>query len=259
MLFLPDLRFDVAPGERHAFSPAIAGSAKNVGFDPATGRIGGTVLGGDALRAVTGMLARFSQQAAALVDRLLPSYRGRVEPGRTSFRPVEIADARPHGARTTRACTSTAFPASPVQGRRILRVFTNVNPEGRARLWRIGEGFEQVARRFAPLLQPPLAGSGAILRWLRVTKSRRSPYDAMMLQLHDRMKADQAYQTASPQTAFAFPPATTWIAFTDQVSHAAMAGQYQLEQTFLLPVGAMRDEGRAPLRVLERLTGRSLV
>ena len=36
------------------------------------------------------------------------------------------------------------------------------------------------------------------------------------------------------------------MAFTDQVSHAAMAGQYQLEQTFLLPVGAMRDLSGRP-------------
>ena len=38
-----------------------------------------------------------------------------------------------------------------------------------------------------------------------------------------------------------------------------MAGQYQLEQTFLLPVDAMLDAARSPLRVLERLKGRRLV
>jgi hypothetical protein len=43
------------------------------------------------------------------------------------------------------------------------------------------------------------------------------------------------------------------------VSHAAMAGQYQLEQTFLLPVDAMLDGERSPLRVLERLKERALV
>jgi len=51
----------------------------------------------------------------------------------------------------------------------------------------------------------------------------------------------------------------SWIAFTDQVSHAAMAGQYQLEQTFLLPVDAMRSPEQSPLRILERLMGRSLI
>ena len=79
-----------------------------------------------------------------------------------------------------------------------------------------------------------------------------------MLQLHDLMKADTEYQSTAPQTAFEFPAGSTWMAFTDQVSHAAMAGQFQLEQTFLLPIDAMLDPQRCPLRVLERLVGRPL-
>jgi hypothetical protein len=61
-----------------------------------------------------------------------------------------------------------------------------------------------------------------------------------------------------PQTGWEFPAGSTWIAFTDQVSHAAMAGQYQLEQTFLLPVQAMIDQRRSPLRILERVKERQL-
>ena len=72
------------------------------------------------------------------------------------------------------------------------------------------------------------------------------------------MKADEDFQKTTPQTRMDFPAGTTWLAFTDQVSHAAMAGQYQLEQTFLLPVDAMREPERSPLRVLERLKGRAL-
>ena len=96
------------------------------------------------------------------------------------------------------------------------------------------------------------------MRLLRVTKSRRSAYDALMLQLHDRMKEDADFQSSSPQTAVDFPAGTTWMAFTDQVSHAAMSGQYQLEQTFYLPVDAMVDQARSPLRILERIKSRRL-
>src|SRR5206468_3755341 len=76
--------------------------------------------------------------------------------------------------------------------------------------------------------------------------------------LHVGMKADADFQAHTPQTAIEFPAGSTWMAFTDQVSHAAMAGQYQLEQTFLLPVDAMGEPERSPLRVLERLMGRRL-
>jgi hypothetical protein len=37
-----------------------------------------------------------------------------------------------------------------------------------------------------------------------------------------------------------------------------MSGQFAFEQTFYLPVNAMKDPERSPLRVLERLTGRTL-
>ena len=103
-----------------------------------------------------------------------------------------------------------------------------------------------------------LTGSALLLRALRVTKSRRSAYDALMLQLHDRMKQDLDFQRECEQERVDFPAGTTWMTFTDQVGHAAMAGQYQLEQTFLLPVDAMADPERSPLRILERLKGRRL-
>jgi hypothetical protein len=79
-----------------------------------------------------------------------------------------------------------------------------------------------------------------------------------MLQLHDRMKADLDYQSGADQTTYDFPAGSTWMAFTDQVSHAAMTGQYLLEQTFYLPVASMMDKSKSPLQILERLTGQRL-
>src|SRR5439155_21478262 len=108
------------------------------------------------------------------------------------------------------------FPATPSGGKRILRVFTNVNPDGRARSWRVGGRFEDVAGRFGPTLRLPLPLEAAMLRLFRITKSRRAPYDALMLQLHDAMKRDMEYQREASQTAVDFAAGATWIAFTDQ-------------------------------------------
>jgi hypothetical protein len=94
---------------------------------------------------------------------------------------------------------------------------------------------------------------------LGITKRRRSDYDHYMLRLHDRMKADLAYQSSAAQKPYEFPAGSSWIVFTDQVSHAAMSGQYALEQTFHLPVDAMQDPSQSPLRILERVVGRQLV
>ncbi len=259
VLFLPALRFAVDGSETSTlFTPSILGTSKNASFDPATGRLGGTTAAGRDAETLRGFIHRFSESAAALVGRLLPGYRDQLTRGRASFRPAEIAGRSTSWRKDDTRLHVDSFPATPSGGRRILRVFSNVNPEGRARSWRIGDDFEAVARRFAPALRLPLPGSGRVLSLLRLTKTRRSPYDALMLQLHDRMKADEEFQTRSPQTAIDFPAGSTWLAFTDQVSHAAMAGQYQLEQTFLLPVAAMLEPDISPLRILERLKGRRL-
>ena len=258
VLFLPGLHFAVERSEARLFTPALLGRRKNAAFDPGSGRLGGTTAAGEDAELLRQLMHRFSSGAARLVDSLLPRYRGQVERGRASFRPAEIAGRQSSWRKDDTRLHVDSFPATPTGGRRILRLFTNVNPEGRARAWRIGGAFDQVAERYAPRLRLPLPGSGRLLALLRVTKTPRSAYDALMLQLHDRMKADDEFQRSPSQSAVDFPAGSTWLAFTDEVSHAAMSGQYQLEQTFLLPVTAMREPERSPLRVLERLKGRPL-
>jgi hypothetical protein len=259
VLFLPRLRFAVHPDESVLFTPAILGSSKNASYDPVSGRVAGTTATGSDARALQSLMRRFSDAALALVNAVCPSYQTRIERRRASFRPAEIAGRQTTWRKDDTRLHVDSFPATPSGGKRILRVFTNVNPDGRVRAWRVGGDFEAVASRFASQLRLPWPGSAQLLRVFHITKTKRSAYDALMLQLHDRMKADDDFQSHTPQTAIDFPAGSTWMAFTDQVSHAAMAGQYQLEQTFLLPIGAMSEPDRSPLRVLERLKGRRLI
>jgi hypothetical protein len=258
VLFLPDLRFDVQTPEALLFTPSLLGSSKNASYDPTSGRLGGTHAVGHDAETLRHFMRRFSESAASLVGGLFPAYRDRAARGRASFRPAEIAGRQTSWRKDDTRLHVDSFPATPSGGRRILRVFSNVNQEGRVRAWRVGDEFETVARRFAPRLRLPPPGVGHLLALVRVTKTKRSAYDALMLQLHDRMKADEEFQRESAQSRVDFPAGSTWVAFTDQVSHAATGGQYQLEQTFLLPVDAMADPERSPLRVLERLKGRRL-
>ena len=258
VIFLPELRFEVEPSEGLLFTPSILGSSKNASYDPTSRRLGGTSAAGQEAETLRAFIHRFSESAASLVGRLCPAYRTRIVRRRASFRPAEIAGRPTTWRKDDTRLHVDSFPATPSGGRRILRVFCNVNPEGRARVWRLGDDFEAVARRFAPQLRVPLPGVGHLLALVRVTRTARSAYDALMLQLHDRMKADEEFQKGSAQSRVDLPAGSTWMAFTDQVSHAATSGQYQLEQTFLLPVDAMGEPERSPLRVLERIKGRRL-
>src|SRR5207245_5475219 len=134
--------------------------------------------------------AGFGEWAQALLRRLLPAYRDGLRVGRTSLRPAEVSGRATSWRKDDTRLHVDSFPSQPTRGRRILRVFSNVNPDGRPRRWRVGEPFAAVARRFWPRLRGPVWGGGLLLRLLHVTRSRRTRYDHFMPQLHARRTED---------------------------------------------------------------------
>ncbi len=260
VLVLPDLPFPIAPEEADLLSPDVSGAErKNVSLDPRTGRLGNTALAPAEAVRLTAMVQRFAEHAARLLADLLPEYAPALEQARTSFRPNEIAGRRSSPRHDDTRLHVDAFPSRPLRGRRILRLFTNVAADGAVRAWRVGEPFEPFAQRFLAHTGRPLPGSAWLLEQLGITKGRRTAYDHLMLALHDRGKLDAAYQATAPHADVCFASGTTWLCFTDQVLHAALAGHCALEQTFHVPVSAMADPQLTPLRVLERITGRQLI
>ena len=257
VLVLPHVGFALSDRERRFLSPAWSdGRAKNVSLDGA--RLKGARGTAEDLSELTAMVARFAQSASDLVVTLFPRYAPFVQRARTSYRPQPAVGRRVSWRKDDSRLHLDAFPSRPTHGERILRVFSNVNPVA-DRVWRVGEPFDAVARNFLPRIRDPLPGSATVLAALRVTKRRRSAYDHLMLSLHDRAKEDMAYQRDCAQQVVHFAPGTTWLCFSDQVMHAAVSGQYMLEQTIHLPVTALYDPARAPLAILERMTGRTLV
>jgi 3-deoxy-D-manno-oct-2-ulosonic acid (Kdo) hydroxylase len=259
VLVFPQLSFLIQDRERQFLSPTIVGAGKNVSLDPSTWSLRGSSVREPAQQRLKMMMNRFAKSSQDLVDSVLPNYQEGLVQARTSFRPVEIS-----GRNTSRRKDDTrlhvdSFPSWPTQGNRILRVFTNVNPNGQSRGWRLGETFEGVARRYLPSIPRPIWGASSVLNLLGITKGRRTAYDHYMLHLHDRMKADIEYQEQVTQRAYEFNTGSTWMVFTDVVSHAATGGQYAFEQTYHLPVNAMLDPSRAPVRILENLLGHDLV
>jgi hypothetical protein len=258
VLHFPRLAFVMQDDERQFLDPTVSGKAKNISLDPSTGSLRGSRVDDADSQRLKALLNRYATSSRDLLRSLLPTYETGLEQARTSFRPTEIVGRRTSWRKDDTRLHVDSFPSSPTQGRRILRVFTNVNPQGQTRNWRLGEPFESLASRYLPTIHDPVWGSDRVLALLGITKRRRTLYDHYMLRLHDRMKADAQYQSSIVQRAFEFPAGSTWMVFTDLVSHAAMSGQYALEQTFHLPVSVMRKPARAPLRVLENLRHREL-
>lgn len=261
VLHLPHLAFAVRPDERRFLSTRWSdGKSKNIYLRGQERALRGAQGQPDELTALAAMIERFAEQARQLISALFPHYAAQLQTGNTSFRPFEIEGRTAKSFRKddTRL-HADAFPSQPTEGARLLRLFTNVNADGKPRVWRVGEPFPDMAARLLPRARRQLPGEAALLHALHVTKRRRSEFDHFMLQLHDRVKADADYQRDMPQQRVAFAAGSSWIVFSDQVLHAVESGSMLLEQTWLLPVAAMRRPEHAPLRVLERMTGRALV
>ena len=260
VLAFPRLAFALDASERRFLDPRWADvKAKNVSVRWPSGELRGAVGAAEDLQALRAMIVRFAERSEALALRLFPHYRGHLRRGNTSFRPTDVAGRVRSWRQDDTRLHVDAFPSNPMQGTRLLRVFSNVNPNGEPRRWRVGEPFEAHARRYFATLRAPLPGSAWLMAATGITKRRRTAYDHFMLQLHDRAKADPDFQRHSPQARIDFAPGTTWVCYSDQVLHAAMGGQHMLEQTFQIDAPHLAHPDSAPLAVLERLAGRSLL
>lgn len=260
VLYCPQLPFILTPEERAYLTPDFVDPKhKNISYDVKTGELKGTKTPASEHPDLTAMMQRYAEQSKRLVEALFPQYQTQLKQARTSYRPVQVK-GRPSSYRKddTRLHVD-AFPSSPIGDRRILRVFANVNPNDEARVWRLGAPFNEVAAKFLPSVRHPLPFEAEFLQLIKATKSKRTEYDHYMNQLHNKMKADMDYQRDVKQIECRFPTGSTWMVFTDQASHAAMDGQYLLEQSFYLPVEAMRSPELAPLKVLEQALSRALV
>jgi hypothetical protein len=259
VLYFPNLEFALKPDELLLLRPDIRDpKARNISLD-ANGKLKGAA--GDAAQqgALAAMIARFRGQAQSLVQSLLPRYADAMRLAPTSFRPMQVETRIQSWRADDRRMHVDAFPSRPNYGERILRVFTNINPDGMPRVWRVGEPFEDMAKRFLPRARPYSRWQASVLHKLHVTKSMRSEYDHLMLQIHDGMKSDADYQKNAPQVTMPFPSGSVWVCFSDQTSHAAMSGQYMMEQTLHLLVARQYNPDASPLAILSRLTGRKLV
>jgi len=256
--YLPRIGFNVGSGARFLSERWSDGKSKNISLRAGDGQVRGAAGSGEELAELAALLERFARFSDTVVGRLLPGYADHLRRAGTSFRPFEITQRKSSWRKDDTRLHVDSFPSNPTRGVRLLRVFCNVNPQGVPRVWRVGEPFAQFAQRFQGRMRRPRPWLARAMHCIGITKQRRSAYDDLMLQLHDGAKADAGYQKASPQREFAFPAGTTWMAFTDQVLHAAMSGQHAFEQTYLLAPGALGDPEKSPLRVLERMTGTSL-
>jgi 3-deoxy-D-manno-oct-2-ulosonic acid (Kdo) hydroxylase len=268
ILFFPAPPFDLPTDDVNfllGLKPADSRLHKNISYRPESDMLRGFAEEGKEPR-VHEIMRRYAAEVKNFVERFLEPYSGRLQMDYASFRPLEEEGRVLSLHKRNDLLHVDAFPSRPTRGARILRVFTNVNPS-KDRTWVIGERFPQLAQRFANAAGlTKYANQSKAWSGLKRGLGRaglpfrdRAPYDEFMLHFHDWLKENAEFQQASEgKEPIAFPPMATWLVYTDGVPHAALSGQFAMEQTFIVPVEALIAPEASPIRVLEAIAGREM-
>ena len=245
---------------------------KNIAYKPDRDKLSGA----DEKQAKAGeidrmreVMRRYSKSIDGFLAEFLAPYQRRWRLDYASFRPLEEKGRDLPVRRRNDLLHTDAFPTRPTHGWRILRFFHNIHPS-RTRDWVVGEPFGKVIGAFAPAKLAVPRADGPVVRAGKqmaqatglaslVPQWKRGPYDEFMMRLHNTMKEDAAFQASCMREEVQFAPGSSWMVYTETVPHAVLAGQYALEQTFLVAPEAMVMRDSAPVAILEKMAGTKLV
>lgn len=260
VIYLPHAAFPEVQAYPNVFNDQLLGEkSKNITLENKPNILRGFAGSPDVAKDFFSFMQAYRDFTRKLVHQIFPTYTNYLEELRTNFRIKEISDRKTTKTKDDKRLHIDAFPATPIFGKRILRVFSNVHPEGKSRDWIIGETFPQVFKMHQNKLKRPFSGRAKLLKLLKLSHEEPSLYDQYMTQLHNKMKYDEDYQKKAQKSHFSFPAGSTWIILTDSLAHAVTSGQYAIEQTFLLPVEAMQHPEKSPLHILQNAFGEDLL
>jgi 3-deoxy-D-manno-oct-2-ulosonic acid (Kdo) hydroxylase len=241
-------------------------NTKNVSYHPESDRVHGV---GDN-PALLGCAHRVLKAHSAVVLEFLSRTVGHLVEGcrtaTSSFRPIQEKgrNLKPHASNELLHVDAGAYGAT--NGDRILRVFVNVN-EHEDRVWGTKGTFAQVYEKHGAAAR--ITGAHRLrkspLGQLRTTMLRgfaaagvkealivdSSPYDRLMRRFHNYMKDSAEFQARdSDYQELRFPAGCAWMVFTDGASHASIAGQHALVNTFIVRLSQCRQQTQAPFNIL---------
>jgi hypothetical protein len=244
---------------------------KNIAYKPNVDKLSGVdtnTADANAMARLQGIMREYSRAVTTFLTGFLAPYHANWKLDYASFRPQEEQGRDLSLRKRNDLLHTDAFPTRPTHGARILRFFNNIHPT-RTRDWVVGDPFAKVVPQFAPAeIAPhpdsPISRSAkslgrAIGLGAAIPSLKRSPYDDFMMRFHNFLKENSRFQAECAKYPWQFPPGSSWMVYTDTVPHAVLAGQYALEQTFLIAPEALVAPDSSPLKILETIAGSALV
>jgi len=269
ILYFPKLPYDFPSDEREFLLTRKWNELrlhKNVSYRPADDKLRGFSGDPETVTHLHQIVRDFSAHVVDFLRDFLRPYAATWKLDWASFRPLEEEGRDLSLHKRNDLLHVDAFRLRPTRGGRILRVFTNLHTT-KPRVWYTVNDFGWLAEKYAGAagVSRFAAKNGlvrrGVSRWaggMGLARLSRTPYDKFMLRFHDYLKENDDFQRNSPKVRLEIPPLATWMVFTDGVAHAAMSGQFAIEQTLLIPPQALVAPESAPYRILERVAGGKL-
>jgi hypothetical protein len=221
---------------------------KNVSYYPDADRVTGLQAPAQVAERARRILREHSARVREFLRRAMPGFTEGFWVGTSSYRPLEEKGRHLSAHASNELVHVDAGAYGATHGDRILRFFVNLNPAAE-RVWISKGTFAELFERHAAeagvgpgalgAALPERAYSGTLrvlagaFPMLRVIET--SPYDRRMRRFHNWMKDTPSFQQG-PSEQLSFPPFSAWMVLTDGVSHACIAGQHALVDTFLVPL-----------------------
>jgi hypothetical protein len=251
-----------APADQEFLRTQELRLAKEIVFEASSGRLSGfRPRSPEQTSRLRTIFETSQRQASVWLQGLLPRYTGHLIPARTCFHVAEEATRR---LRVTSRYDLLHFDTlHHSRGRRILRLFVNLNPID-PRVFASSRTLAEVLPEFGP--KSGLFDAGRehwstrvgreVVKLFRPDFANCDPFDQFMIEFSRYLKHSEEFQDKSIRKVHRFAPGQAWIAFTDSLIHADLRGRWVLDHMFLIPTDVCALPELAPIAIYENLRGR---
>ncbi len=242
---------------------------KNISYHPESDSVPGFDASPEITSRVTDILRDHRSRVGEFLTRQLPNLAPGWTLGTSSFRGIEEGGRGLHPRASSEIVHIDAGAYGATNGNRILRFFVNLHPD-RDRVWGTKGSFRSLFEAHAAFPDAArgngeritvkkgvldhcfsgfVGGLSKVYPLAKVVDS--SPYDRAMRRIHNYMKESLEFRgDQSGYREIRFPPLSSWMVFTDGISHSVVSGQYALTTTVLVPLENCRLPEHAPFNIL---------
>jgi hypothetical protein len=262
ILYFPNCPFALPRGADLQFllDQRVAGSGKHILYQPSMAEIHyrATNTGGRTAQLID-ILDQFRRNALDWLGSDLTSYAPGWQVNSMTVRPEEEATRSLRFSQREDLLHIDPFPDGPSRGRRLLRLFVNLNPT-EPRVWATSDGLARLLERFGAEVGTPAPEDTSwawqvrqgVLGLLDARQRGRSAADEFLLRLEGHLKSNDRFQEKGPKRFWHFAPGSAWLAMTDALSHAVLRGRHALEMSLFIDPATLSLPELAPVRIVEQ-------